>query len=540
MEKGTTLLRVAKRVMIVAGLVAVFSLAVQAVQEPRPDAGLELRADLITIDSMKAFGTLERAPVIFQHDRHTEAMAAQDKNCSACHPSGEKRQSQGFKRLEDPGKEGYGKTDLMNIYHDGCISCHREATSAGLQTGAKRGPVTCGNCHREKPTVASNRKPMGMDKSLHYRHTKALKDQCKTCHHVYNPVTKTLQYEKGKEGTCRYCHRKVTEENRISTREASHIACIECHLTTRAKNESAGPIDCSGCHDLQEQKLIMVVENVPRMEMKQPDVVYVKRETGNPHPATPENQVPMGMVPFDHKGHEAANNTCRVCHHADLNACAKCHTVKGTQEGGRVQLAQSMHLRDSQQSCIGCHDTQQKLPECAGCHTSIQRRAKNNDASCLVCHFEQPSSGNPGIGENGLPQAEEALQLRRAKAGPYPEKDIPEIVEIKGLSNQYGPVALPHRKIVNKLQKNIERNRLAGYFHREAGTLCQGCQHNSPPAKNPPKCASCHGEPFDAQIPSRPGLMAAYHQQCMECHSEMAIQKPVATDCVACHKENKP
>ena len=67
-----------------------------------------------------------------------------------------------------------------------------------------------------------------------------------------------------------------TEENRISMRLASHIACIDCHRRTMAENESAGPFNCNGCHEPSQQKLIETVKDVPRMKRNQPDYVFVK------------------------------------------------------------------------------------------------------------------------------------------------------------------------------------------------------------------------------------------------------------------------
>ena len=94
---------------------------------------------------------------------------------------------------------------------------------------------------------------------------------------------------------------------------------------------------------------------------------------------------------------------------------------------------------------------------------------------------------------------------------------------------------MPHRKIVQGLVKRIGDNKLAAFFHEQPGTLCQGCHHNSPVAKKPPQCGSCHGQPFNEEEPNVPGLYGAYHIQCMGCHSEMGIEKPVG--CTECHKE---
>ena len=128
------------------------------------------------------------------------------------------------------------------------------------------------------------------------------------------------------------------------------------------------------------------------------------------------------------------------------------------------------------------------------------------------------------------------LNSRKAVRSTYAQADIPEVVEIKDLSNQYDSVKLPHRKIVNKLAAGTEKNDLAAHFHRDPGTLCQGCHHKSPVSAKPPKCASCHGKPFDNRDPFKPGLMAAYHIQCMNCHQEMGIDQPVSTNCTGCHR----
>jgi hypothetical protein len=379
-----------------------------------------------------------------------------------------------------------------------------------------------------------------MDKSLHYRHSKAADNKCETCHHVFDEVNQKLVYEKGKEGTCRYCHGETTVKNRMPLRNAAHLSCIDCHQKKMAQNKSAGPVECRGCHDPEQQQLIQVVKDVPRMKANQPDIVFVK---GNPHEASSSqarSTAKMARVPFDHKGHEQANDTCRVCHHADLTACSQCHTSLGNDKGKQVTLSQAMHQVGSEQSCIGCHTWRQEKAACAGCHASIDPSTKNNTASCQVCHVPAPAE-DIGWMADPLPdekqQAALLLDSRLATAGTYPMADVPEKVVIKNMADQYRAAEMPHRKIVKTLIDGIGDDKMAAYFHREDGTLCQGCHHNSPPAKKPPQCASCHGKPFDERNPTRPGLMAAYHQQCMECHSAMGLKKPAATDCLACHKK---
>lgn len=524
MKKASALLRwngiliTVVSVTICVGGIGVFGSVNQTKNAPTS------RADIILIDSMKEFGRLDRRPVFFLHQKHTEALESQDKDCSACHLSEKNVRSNKFMRLENIDWQA-----VMDIYHDNCIGCHRETAAAKR----KSGPVVCGECHVDHPGVTSLWQPIGMDNSLHHRHSKAQGNKCETCHHEYNAVTKKLFYAKGKEGTCRYCHRSAKEDNRESFRAVSHNACISCHQKNLAKNESAGPITCSGCHDPAQQKLIEVVQPVPRMQRNQPDFVFVK--TSKAEGENSNTLKRMKLVPFNHKAHESYSATCRACHHADLSACVQCHTIQGIKEGDFVKLEQAMHRLKAQQSCMGCHERKQQERACAGCHTSFEKKRQQDPLACQSCHQAEISSSV--LSSNDAMQAANALEARQGTTATFDEKFIPETVKIDSLTEKFEPVKLPHRKIVNALFKDIKDNKLAKYFHREKGTLCQGCHHNSPAAKNPPKCGSCHGRPFNEKDPFKPGLMAAYHRQCMECHRAMGIQKPVATHCTGCHRE---
>ena len=487
------------------------------------------RADIISIDSMRVFGNLERPPVTFLHQKHTEAVEKQNKDCTACHLTEKDRLVTKYMRLKDTTQQ-----EVMDIYHANCVACHKE-TAAAKQ---KSGPLVCGECHKERPDLVSNWQPIGMDKSLHYRHSKAQDQKCERCHHQYNELTKELFYAKGKEGTCRYCHKDVKVENRISLRQASHLGCIDCHRKTLAKFDDAGPVTCGGCHDPAQQKLIEKLKVVPRLKRNQPDTVFVRTAKSGLKDSIPTTR--MKLVPFHHKAHEEYNDTCRVCHHANLNACVQCHTLQGAKEGNQVTLEASMHRLNVNMSCLGCHDLNQRDPKCAGCHASISRTRQQDPSACQACHKADVTQVVQSLQDTEESQlAAMFLYPSRPPTDTFADEDVPEIVEIKTLMNEYGPVKLPHRKIVQTLSNNIKNNKLVEHFHQDQNTLCQGCHHHSPPAKKPPGCISCHGQPFDERDPSKPGLMAAYHRQCMQCHEEMGIEKPVATNCVACHKKKE-
>ncbi|MFC1867195.1 sulfate respiration complex hexadecaheme cytochrome HmcA [Thermodesulfobacteriota bacterium] len=495
----------------------------------------ETRADVTTLDILKDFGALERERVVFLHDLHTDTLEKKNKDCTACHISANDRLSPKFKRLKDTGRQ-----EVMDIYHTECMACHKEMSAVGEKTG----PVeVCGECHLEKPKVTSSRQPIGFDKSLHFRHSKANDDRCELCHHEYDEKTKKLLYVKEKEGSCRYCHKELTEENRISMRLASHLSCIDCHRKrlANAKVEAlpdskiAGPVKCSGCHDPKKQQEIEKIKNIPRIKRNQPDIVLI--QSGIQKTKKQEITLKMNPVPFDHKAHEGHNDTCRTCHHESLDSCAKrCHTLTGSKEGKYVKLERAMHQMGVNKSCIGCHEIKQQEKRCAGCHTFMEKSRKQEEPFCHTCHMKPLQET---VQTNSKPEAVATmlLQSRRAITDTYNDEDIPEKVIIGELFDLYESVEFPHRKIVHTLVNNIKDNKLANYFHNKEGSICRACHHNSPVTKKPPRCVSCHGKPFDEKNISRPGLKAAYHQQCIGCHKEMGIEKPNSAGCIDCHKE---
>jgi hypothetical protein len=497
----------------------------------KPDVPSQGRADVIVIDGLKAFGDLERPAVMFHHDKHTEVLAGQNKDCSTCHETVKDKLSPKFKRVQDSDKE-----TVMEIYHGQCIGCHKESKAPNKQSG----PETCGECHVQDAPAQSIWKPIAMDKSLHYRHVKANADKCETCHHAYNEKAKSLYYAKGEEGSCLYCHKEQTEENRISVRLASHQSCVDCHVKLTAKGKDAGPVQCSGCHDPKQQSIIEKMDDVLRLERRQPDAVLIKTGLKSEKADLPAGRMPP--VPFDHKAHEGYNDSCRQCHHAAMTSCAECHTIQGDKEGRQVKLAQAMHDKNSIHSCIGCHKQRQADPKCAGCHSSItEARVLANEAACKTCHTAS-SAENPFPAEGSEESkalASELLNARTRVPDMIAMDQIPETVTIKALANEYDAVILPHRKIVEKLAQGVQGSRLAANFHNDPTTLCQGCHHHSPASVKPPQCGSCHGRSSEAHNLTRPGLMAAYHQQCIQCHDKMGLEKPASRDCTACHVKRK-
>jgi len=518
---------------------------------PSPDTP---RPDLIRIDTLAARGRLEMPAVTFFHDRHTDALARENKGCDTCHLKEDGKLALGFK-----GARAAPLAAIKDIYHANCIGCHQEDVVRGKTSGPLDG--FCRDCHNARPPEAT-RLDAGLGKVLHYRHL-ASKDipamnggpeNCGVCHHDFDEQKKQTFYAKGRESSCRVCHLDKTKDGVMSLGQAAHQQCVLCHLELARQGVQAPlPVRCADCHGAAGQAQAagrdrevlagLPHQEVPRLRRGQPDATLIMPAAGSgegqgAHPG------PAALVPFDHLAHEKYNDTCRACHHAGFEACGQCHTLGGARAGGLVTLEQAMHLKSSQFSCVGCHEARQAQAACAGCHRGIVETGQPGKAACNLCHLPSGTAGQTAglSAEARHALAAKMLRERPPGQGAYPMGDIPEKVVIKELANKYQPVEFKHREHVLALMKGIEDSRLARYFHRDPGTMCQGCHHHSSPSKTPPACVSCHARQvgqasFDPREANRPGLLAAQHGRCMSCHRYMAV-KPAATACQQCHQES--
>ncbi len=492
----TTLLLLVFIAVVVSGTVCA------AEKEPR-----QVAPTIVTMQFPEAFGEMQRPVVEFDHKAHTEALEAE--GCETCHRVDEKGV---LIPLLKSAFEIDNRDDLIDAVHNSCVGCHRERSVKTLAAG----PITCGECHVRRRPGVSVRAAMAFDYSLHARHAKAFEDKCENCHHVYDEATKELKYEKGKEEGCRSCHGTVDEERKLSLANASHRACISCHLKRIRSEQDSGPMLCAGCHDFEQRNAIEKLEEVPRLVRGQPDTLWV-------HGADAK----MATVAFNHLGHEPVTGSCSTCHHQTLKPCDECHTFAGSPEGAGVTMAQAYHRSSSEHSCVGCHAQQMAEKQCAGCHQLVSESPA--DRTCVICH------NGPPPGSSALETAPTLVDLRLDPL-PIPSDDYPETVVIEFLVDTYEASTLPHAKIVGKLDEMIRESKLAGRFHADTETLCGGCHHHSPVGTRPPPCRACHSGEAEAAR-DRPGLKVAYHRQCIGCHVAMNIQKQGCTDCHAARAE---
>ena len=503
-----------------------------------------LPADSVVIDKIAEKNKLEMPSVTFFHDKHTNYLNQKGKSCKDCHIV-DKNKKLTLKFIES--LEIDGSKELKEKYHNKCLDCHRKQTDKDINPPKEESCRVCHNANYGNKKDAKW-KTLNFDKDLHTSHIKSNKlkstnpkysENCYLCHRSYDEKTGKTFYEKGKEESCKYCHLANKKNEKFKgkvdiTKKAYHTLCLSCHTEKIEKEKLDLPQNCSSCHISQKFDIKKVDY---RIKKNQKDISLM-----NSFSEKENKKLGIEPVPFNHKNHEKNNKNCISCHHKSLEKCSNCHTQKGAKKGDYINLSAAMHkVSESERSCIGCHNKQKEKKECVGCHTLIPPRKEQN-YKCADCHKKIPSnlSKNKNLKKEAI-----AKTLLNKKPRTFDIKDIPKKVKIKKLERNYEAVILPHRKIVKSLMKNIKGNELAEKFHSYEETVCKACHHNTQIKElKPPACVSCHtvsdlnnSTSFSSKEKNRPNLKAAYHNQCMECHKSMKLEKPISTDCNSCHKK---
>ncbi|NOZ87343.1 MAG: hypothetical protein GXP49_13955 [Deltaproteobacteria bacterium] len=439
----------------------------------------------------------ERPAVGFPHEMHVRVLGNQ--SCDKCHEkAGEGKWVPGLKGTPNAGEPD----QLKESYHNVCISCH----VAKRREGRKSGPETsCGRCHfipdrlEKQAAMPVGWIHPGFDFSLHQRHVGVLGDEsCGLCHHSPDGHG-GIKYVKGKEAVCSACHKEKMPTGGLNTKDAAHGLCVKCHLLRKEQGGSAGPTDCEGCHKSERFESIRKMNNPPRLMAGQKDLVLLKFD-----------QSSLSPVVFDHKAHEKRAGFCTKCHREEEKSCRKCHPFEGSNKGAWLLPGYIFHHEGSDRSCIGCHTkTASSNPRCAGCHALVKNR--RSEHTCAYCHNSEVAIDQVSVSRQGR------------------QYEIPGEIKIGTLSDKFEPAVFPHARIMKKLE-SYAMNGEAAAFHASANLYCSACHHRSPVGDKPPRCEACHQKQGSATI-DKPGLMAAYHRQCIGCHQAMNL----TTKCEDCH-----
>ena len=471
----------------------------------------ERSASTLVIGMPAQLGSLERPAVQFDHGKHTDALAKE--GCTTCHAT----DSQGRNLPVVKGAQGAANREAFAAqYHAVCMGCHKER----LAKQEKAGPLACGDCHAKREEAPSQFTRISWDYSLHARHSKASKDACEKCHHAYDEAAKKLVYVKGKEEACSDCHKGQDQGKTLSLRNASHLACVGCHVQAAARKEKTGPALCASCHTKDAQAKFERLADAAPIARGQPAALWMSVEGAK-----------ANRVPFDHKTHEKSATSCSTCHHNSLETCHKCHTLAGDAAGGHITTEQASHDKRSARSCVGCHARQAVAQKaCAQCHGGVLASVAANP--CGVCHRD---TGMTTKADGAL---EYTAALPELALLPPVGESFPEKITMGALKEKYAPAEFPHAAMVVAIDKEARKSRLASSFHQTTALLCAGCHHHSPVGARPAPCRACHSLAGDS-LTDRPGLRAAYHRQCMGCHERGVAPVPGARpkplDCTGCH-----
>jgi hypothetical protein len=449
------------------------------------------------------------------------------------------------------------KNAVMNANHRECVSCHRKLSAQNKKSGPDIG--LCGKCHVRTPGVQKTSwgwQPI-FNYVSHAKHVKAMElykmgpqfntiadlqldpsaasegGRCEACHHALDEKTNKLVYNKDSANSCRACHKGQDEKNVRSLKNVVHAACISCHMKAHeaaqkdkdSPQKKWGPYDCKGCHGEHNTPTPEEIQQLPRLARGQKDVMDLAFSMESDPKEAPLPPVRMKVVPFNHKLHEPRTEFCNTCHHHSLEKCINCHTLQGDPtKGGGVSYERAFHSSTSNKSCNGCHNSEQKKTTCAGCHHVLGDQL--SQSSCRICHR------GPALGQ--WPDTKPISDVMDTQK-------VPERIKIKTLQKEFEGADFQHAKIIKKLVGISNQSSLAKWFHDGSQTLvCDSCHHRTPvdAGNSFPKCVSCHGRSQDTSTLGKPGILAAYHRQCMECHEHMR-QKPLSLECTKCHAEKQ-
>ena len=130
---------------------------------------------------------------------------------------------------------------------------------------------------------------------------------------------------------------------------------------------------------------------------------------------------------------------------------------------------------------------------------------------CSLCHAcETPTKSNPCL---IICPRQEMITVH------IPPENSPKIIKmekLKVIQDLYEPVIFSHRV-------HAEMSEMSGG--------CEMCHHYNPPGNIVP-CINCHVPERKRADVSKPDLKAAYHRQCIDCHSQWSYR----VACESCHE----
>jgi len=514
------------------------------------------RPMFITIPPM--LEPLDRAPVMFPHDKHTAAM--KEEGCKACHP----RRADRFRFSFPEQLDTSSRSTLVDSYHNSCIRCHTRRAAEHKTTG----PATCGECHAndnnyigkeylpllpqeyessgkmanysgnvhrmdQKTFHVTNENRIRLEWSVvtfdyyvHDKHARAMTNRCDVCHYRSLSLKQKLTADarnlspRHKAGdtakSCTKCH--------AFTGELPNAKCESCHTMIKERQLKGtgyhGTLKgaCVQCHKehLKKPMSIVTLDQKTfdhRLASFQQTGKHSKLECDECHKKKRSKDTPGSYYIGLKYG------LCTDCHRDPHNAqfkapCEKCHST----DGWKKPALKFDHNTDSTYKLLGKH----AAVDCSKCHKPAtflsapgSARFKGLPAGCVDCH-KDPHRG----------QFKAACDTCHSPAGWQKEF----------------------------LTFDHNRNSKYPLVEKHAEAACNKCHLPAFPGEKlgfarftsiKTGCADCHKDPHRGQ----------YEQNCVRCHTkpttwkldktqfnhDTATKYPLAgkhagVDCIKCHK----
>ena len=259
---------------------------------------------------------------------------------------------------------------------DGCDACHEEVSAAEHTYRLRRtGKDLCGFCHQLELANEYVHQPVSDGECIQCHNSHGGQNRlmlrggvgAESCRQCHEDVTKGLPEVHGPvaAGACTACHKAHSSPNAYLLVKPQAELCLECHVSTRKRLETArtvhGPVavDCNACHlsHASEYKMILKQEPTTMCLECHTQIKSLIETATTKHDAVSTGQACMNC----HDAH--ATDYAALLLDDMVEMCLNCHDreipmgngVKLMNMRPVLESGRSLHGPIAQRTCVPCH-----------------------------------------------------------------------------------------------------------------------------------------------------------------------------------------